>query len=144
MTKHELQAVAVSIALDFGLDPALVCAVCHHESGNWNPWAIRYEPGFYHRYIDSMKGLSDTEKQARACSWGLMQVMGQVAREQGFDGPYLSELCDPRQNIRHGCKKLAKCLDRANGDVRTALLGYNGGGNPGYPDKVLRHLKEYQ
>jgi len=144
MTQKELQQLAIATAHNFGIDPALVCAVCEHESGGWNPWAIRYEPAFYTRYIDSMSNISMTEKMARAFSYGLMQVMGQVAREQGFTGKYLTQLCDPLENLTHGCKKLKKCLDRAGGDVRIALLAYNGGGNPGYPALVLAALPNYR
>lgn len=144
MTQKELQQVAVSTALNYGIDPALVCAVCDHESGGWNPWAIRYEPAFYDRYIESMKGISQTEKTARAFSYGLMQVMGQVARELGFGGKYLTELCDPLNNLNVGCKKLKRCLDAADGNVTEALLKYNGGANLAYPGLVLKHVPKYQ
>lgn len=141
MTRDGLMQLAENAAAAHGLDPALVKAVCHHESGNWQPWAIRYEPGFYSRYIEKMAGLSATEKTARAFSYGLMQIMGQTARELGFDGEYLAELLDPVINIEYGCRKLAKCLERTYGDVPAALLQYNGGGNPSYPNLVLQHYE---
>lgn len=142
MKLTDLQQVATTVALNHGLDPALVQAVCHHESV-WDPWAIRYEPAFFRRYIESMKGLTDTEKSARAFSYGLMQIMGQVAREFGFDGKYLTELCDPLTNLNVGCRKLKKCLDNKDGEVRKALLAYNGGGNLKYPDLVMDHFTKY-
>ena len=119
---------------------ALVLAVCEHES-SWETYAVRYEPGFYARYIEKMTGLTATEKTMRATSFGLMQVMGQVAREKGFSEKYLTALCDPVFGLTYGCKKLKECLDRENGDVRAALLRFNGGGDPNYPDLVLKHYK---
>lgn len=143
MNRTELQTVAVSTALNYGLDPALVCSVIAHESDGWNQYAVRYEPGFYDRYISSMKNLSRTEMTMRATSFGLMQVMGQVAREQGFDGEYLTELFEPLNAVMHGCKKLKKCLEQEGGNVPAALLRYNGGGNANYPDLVMAHYKDY-
>lgn len=143
MRKEELEKVAVAGALNAGLDPALVCAVCAHESDGWQQYAVRYEPGFYTRYIESMKNLSETEKRMRATSFGLMQIMGQVAREQGFDAKYLPELLEPMENIRMGCRKLKRELDKHSGDVTAALLGYNGGGNANYPNLVMAHYKDY-
>jgi soluble lytic murein transglycosylase-like protein len=142
-TFQQLQELAIKAAEAHGIDPALVCAVCHHESGNWKPYAVRYEPTFYGRYIVQMK-LSETEKTLRATSFGLMQVMGQTAREFGFNGDYLTELLEPMNGIEYGCRKLARCLDQANGDVRSALLLYNGGGDKGYPDRVLQYLPRYK
>lgn len=34
-----------------------------------------------------------------ANQWGVMQVMGGVAREVGFKGSFLTELCDPEVGI---------------------------------------------
>jgi soluble lytic murein transglycosylase-like protein len=150
MNKAELIATAKRIAAQQQLDPALVCAVCHHESGGWNTWASRYEPAFFEKYvpIDSKTFgrvcSRDTEKRLRATSFGLMQIMGQVARERGFEGEYLTELCDPEVGIEYGCRELARRLKNAGGDVRKGLLGYNGGGNRKYPDLVLEHYEEYQ
>ena len=46
----EIIDLARRIASEHGLDPALVCAVVEQES-SWNPWAVRYEPGFLSRYV---------------------------------------------------------------------------------------------
>jgi soluble lytic murein transglycosylase-like protein len=141
MLKTDLIALSRVMAAEQGLDPALVAAVIEQESG-WNPWAVRYEPGFYRRYVQAMT-LSDTEETMRSTSFGLMQCMGQVARELGFKGKYLTELCDPDINLRIGCKHLKNKLDRAHGDLRKALLAWNGGGNPHYPDEVLARTATY-
>src|SRR5712692_6395106 len=97
MTKEEMIALARATAVKHALDPVLVCAVIEQESA-WNPWAVRYEPGFLSRYVAPLYAagkLSATETYTRSMSWGLMQVMGQVAREFGFAGDSLPELCDP-------------------------------------------------
>ncbi len=144
MTRDAMFQLATALAEKHHLDPALVKAVCHWESKNWNPWAMRYEPEFYDTYISPMKGIGATEMRARATSYGLMQVMGETARELGFKGEFLTELCDPQVGIEWGCVDLAREMDRANGNVRQALLGYNGGSDKSYPDKVLGLMFRYQ
>lgn len=144
LTPDKLEEIARTAAIVHGLDPALVCAVCDHESVGWQQYAVRYEPGFYDRYISGMHGLTQTEKTMRATSFGLMQIMGQTAREFGFSGHFLTELFDPETAILYGCKKMKREVDKHNGDVRAALLGYNGGGNPDYPDLVLKHYDKYK
>jgi soluble lytic murein transglycosylase-like protein len=141
MDKQELVLLARAAATGAGLDPALVCAVVEQESA-WDPLAIRIELGFYRKYVQAMV-LSDTEKYARSFSWGLMQVMGQVAREHGFKGKYLSELCYPEVGLSIGCKVLKGKLEKAQGDVKKALLLWNGGGRPAYADEVLARIPKY-
>lgn len=126
-----------------GLDPALVCAVVEQESG-WNTWAMRYEPAFFQKYVAHQVNLSDTERQARATSWGLMQVMGEVARERGFKPQFLSSLCDPDLGLNVGCDHLKHMLDLANGDQAQALLKWNGGGNAEYPLQVIARIDRYK
>src|SRR5690348_850750 len=93
----ELIALARAAAERHHLNAQLVCAVIEQESG-WNAWAIRYEPAFYERYVAPQRTsgalTSDTEARARAFSWGLMQVMGQVAREHAFASASLASLCE--------------------------------------------------
>lgn len=152
----ELEQLARDKAKAAHLNEALVCAICEHES-KWNPWLSRYEPGFFARYLDNstMHLVAqqfawradypvsfETELRERSFSRGLMQVMGQVARERGFTGP-LPQLHDPAINLEIGCKQLALCLARMDGDVRRALLRWNGGGDPNYPDKVLALVDKY-
>ena len=141
----EVIELARHIAAAHGIDPALVCAVIEQESA-WNPWAVRYEPGFLSRYVAPLYTagkLSATEAYTRSMSWGLMQVMGQVAREFGFAGTSLPELCDPATGIEFGCLILAARLVRAHDDVSAALLAWNGGANPNYPAEVLTRTRIY-
>lgn len=99
-------------ARQHGLPVRLVRAIVEVESDE-NPWAVRYEVGFFDRYVRIMKikpippcGLI-TERKFRAASYGLMQIMGNTAREMGFDRPFLVELCDPEINLEYGCRYLA-------------------------------------
>jgi len=141
----QLVLLARRAAAAQSLDPALVCAVVEQESA-WNPWAIRYEPLFFAKYVASLytnNKVSASEAYARGFSWGLMQVMGQVARETGFDARFLSALCDPEQGLALGCKVLRKKFDATVGDTTRALLAWNGGGNPAYPAQVLARKPHY-
>jgi Transglycosylase SLT domain len=104
----ELIALACTIAQRHVLDPALVCAIIEQESA-WDAHAIRYEPAFRTRYVAPL-GLPPTEEIARSISWGLMQVMGQVAREHSFGSKFLAALCDPAAGIEVGCAVLASKL----------------------------------
>jgi soluble lytic murein transglycosylase-like protein len=141
----EIIELARHIAATHGIEPSLVCAVIEQESA-WNPWAVRYEPGFLSRYVAPLYTagkLSATEAYTRAMSWGLMQVMGQVAREFGFQEASLAELCDPVTGIEFGCKILSTRLARSKGDIPGALLAWNGGSNANYPAEVLARLRNY-
>ena len=154
--KPTLILMAKATADRHGLDEALVCAVCEQES-SWDTWASRFEPDFFTKYIAGpfLAGnlqpgsgkVSQTEAYQRAFSWGLMQVMGQVAREEGFLGPSLVELCDPAVGLDVGCKHLANIVRRV-GDVSdaqtVALLHWNGGGNLDYPKEVLARIPSYE
>jgi soluble lytic murein transglycosylase-like protein len=138
----DLIALARAIATQHALDPALVCAVVEQES-SWEPHAIRYEPEFRTRYVAPL-GLPPTEEIARSISWGLMQVMGQVAREHGFDGLFLSSLCDPPTGLNAGCAVLAAKLTAAAGDIQRALALWNGGSNLRYVTAVLGRFSKYE
>jgi soluble lytic murein transglycosylase-like protein len=137
------KAIAAKYGQAHGLDPALVAAVCEQESG-WNPYAVRFEPLFLARYIKPLlPGAPSTSEITRACSFGLMQVMGQVAIEHGWQGKFLTELIDPETGVEFGCRKLKQCLDRRDGLVPDALQYYNGGGNPNYASQVMARKAKY-
>lgn len=136
-----LIALARAMAQRYSLDPSLVCAIIEQESA-WDAHAMRYEPLFRTRYVSPL-GLPPTEEIARSISWGLMQVMGQVAREHGFAGKFLSELCEPGAGLEIGCAVLAAKLAAAHGDTSRALTLWNGGGDPEYPSHVLARAGKY-
>lgn len=75
----------------------------------------------------TLGGDRDQEWWGQQASWGLLQVMGAVARERGFRGLYLPELCDPVTNLFLGTKHFAALLAWAKGDVWRAVAAYNGG-----------------
>jgi len=81
-----------------GIDPALVHAVMHQESG-FDPRAV------------SPKG-----------AMGLMQLMPETALLVG-----VSDAFDTEQNIMGGAEYLKQCLQRFGGDLVKALAAYNAG-----------------
>ena len=139
-------ALARDAAARRNLPAELVCAVVEQESA-WDPYALRYEPAFYDRYVYPMalkRALSETEARGRAFSWGLMQTMGEVAREFGYAAHYLSALCEPAASLEIGCKILAHKLAVNQGNIELALLAWNGGGNHDYPAQVLARVQHYK
>ena len=145
MTPSELIALAKATAAAHNLYPEIVCAICERES-SWNPLATRYEPQFYEHYIEPLieSGMAPlTEGYDRSVSWGLMQIMGQVAREHGYEG-VLARLADPATGIEYGCRTFATKLAMAEGNVEKALQLYNGGANPNYAAEVLAMAEKYK
>lgn len=146
----EHRDLIVSMATKFNLDSDLLIAQILVESNN-NPYAWNPEP--HYRYFWNVKtrtpfravhddeivsksappdfpmlaGDRDQEWWAQQASWGLMQVMGALARELGFSRPYLTELCDPAQNLEMGCLHLSRLFTWSAGNVDQALSAYNGG-----------------
>lgn len=150
------------------LDPDIVEAMVLVESDGrawaWNPeptyrylWNVRTGQPF--RKLTASEASSkwpppdfptaggdrDQEWWGQQASWGLLQVMGAVARERGFSGLYLPELCDPVTNLTIGCRHYAAFLRWAGGDVWRAVGAYNGGqGNwqGAAPQKHVAKVKE--
>jgi soluble lytic murein transglycosylase-like protein len=73
-----------------------------------------------------------------------MQVMGQVARETGFDALFLSSLCDPEQGLAVGCKVLRKKFDAMAGDPTRALLAWKMRADSEYPARVIARASQYR
>lgn len=95
------------------IPPALVLGIIETESGG-NPCAARYEQN-YRWTIPSARRpgncTQNTETVMQKTSWGLMQVMGAVAREYGYSG-WLNSLTDPETNITVGVTHLEKLHKR--------------------------------
>lgn len=129
----------------FGGDLSMVCGWAFVES-SFFPHAVRYEPAFYRRYVEPQGITSDTEARCRAMSWGLFQIMGQVARERGFKGDYLPALCDPKTNARIASEYLRDLKHRSDGTWEGALASYNGGlgGNRSKPYRRQSYVDKVQ
>jgi Transglycosylase SLT domain len=119
-----------------GLPAGVLAAVVEQESSG-NPWAARFEPGFSANVIGDKSQaelggvwpswVSDsTERTLRATSFGLMQILGQVARERGFRGAFLTQLCDPTIGVHYGALHLSGLLAK-HGNLPDALSAYNAG-----------------
>lgn len=150
MTDAHLARFIDEAAVAAELDPAFVRAIVAVESAG-NPYAWRPEPRYRflwdvrtHRPFRTLTddelsraaapadfsaraGSRDQEWTAQRASWGLMQIMGAVAREHGFDGLYLTVLTDPEVNLRIGCAYLRLLLRWADGDHGKAAGAYNAG-----------------
>ena len=156
-----------------GLDASLLIAQVIVESGGdtyaWNPepkyryfWNVKrnepFRPVTWSEVASktppadfpALRGDRDQEWWAQQASWGLLQVMGAVAREHGFRGPYLTHLTQPSVGILFGCVVMRKLLDWSKGNYEQALAAFNGGRggnsappyrNAAYAAKVLAATK---
>lgn len=134
-----MRQLILDVAQKHRLNHELVAGVVYQESRG-RPNAMRFEPRFYAKYIvnKKLKGFvpktvsDETERMLRACSFGLMQVMGQVSRERGFEAEDLADLLVPEINLNYGCLILSGLMD-AHQDTLRALFHYNAGGGAEYP-----------
>jgi hypothetical protein len=133
-----------------GFSPYLLGAIVVTESSG-QQYAQRVERGFWPRYLAGIRRwVASTASQSDdkwsqypdiySSSYGLCQVMLQTAAEHGFVYHYPGQLFDPEENLRVACRILSRIRARTGDDVRALLLAYNGGGDPMYPNRVLRHL----
>lgn len=143
-----MDSIFQSIPKKHGLNPSLVEAVISVESGG-DTWASRFEPG-WKWYLNPIKWAKITRRSKatevvhQATSWGLMQIMGTVAREEGYKGS-LPALCIPERGLEYGCRKLKKLLDK-HIEIEKALSAWNTG-RPNtkvgkqYAAKVISRIK---
>jgi len=144
-----------SLSRKHGINPVIVGAIVMQESAG-NTSATRYEENYRwllhpDRY-SSMNNISRmTEVNQQKTSWGLMQVMGGVARELGFEGP-LVDLCKPEIGIDLGIKKLMQLKEKYKDNINDVLASYNAGSprllasgdyvNQYYVNSVNKYIKE--
>jgi hypothetical protein len=169
----EFDARIQTIAHEADVPMTLVKAIVWQESDG-RPYAFNPEPRYRYlwdnrlrkpfRPLTSIEGSSeipppdfvavdrdvdrDAEWWGQQMSWGLMQVMGAVAREYGFAGDFLSELCVPAVGLEYGCRHLAHLHRRFGPDWAPVIAAYNAGSprqtasgafeNQEYVDSVLR------
>jgi Transglycosylase SLT domain len=145
----EIWALCKVSGPQYGITPELLAALAWKESGfdtyAWNPeprypYLMNVQTGLPFRKLSlaelvsntppadfpTLRGDPDNEWQAQRASWGLCQVMGAVAREIGFHGPYLTALVQPELNLDFGARHLAKQIARF-GTAADGLSAYNAG-----------------
>jgi hypothetical protein len=171
LTDDRIIGIAIGAAKAADIPAPFVLALVEVESGG-NPWAWNPEPA-YRYYWNTKTGRPfraltpaetasrvppcdfpafpgadrDAEFWGQGVSWGLMQVMGAVARERGFGAPFLTALCDPAENCRIGVAVFRSMMERF-GKAPSAIAAYNAGSpryvpgtrtfvNQSYVDRVL-------
>jgi len=150
MIAPELRKIIEDKAAEFQIDADLIEAFCMTESSG-NPHAIRYEDAFYQRYTENM-AFSESEDKGRATSYGLMQIMGEVARELGFKGAF-TELFDPATGLEYALKHLKRFIVKYQAEgLDYAIASYNAGSprfddsghfvNQKYVDQVHSYLNK--
>lgn len=117
-----------------------------------NPYAIRLEPGFWKRYGPwFLEKFTHTTTpwddywcqkfpEIASASFGLFQVMYPEAARLGVPLRYPTELCDPKKNAEAAALLFQEKRAAAHDHLRKALLYWNGGGDPTYPDKVANQI----
>lgn len=149
MACSEVREALSWAAQSHGLPVDLVTAVATVESA-LDPLAARYEPHFRWTVPFSCPGCSSaTETAFQKTSWGLMQIMGAVARERGFTATFLTLLLNPHVGAYWGAKHLQHLLGRGYSTYE-AISAYNQGSprrlddgrfvNQGYVDRVVREV----
>ncbi|MBK5943332.1 lytic transglycosylase domain-containing protein [Halorhodospira halophila] len=121
---HDIDQLTARFSERYGIPVRLLRAIIEVESAG-NPYAMRMEANY--RWLWDVRhnaphrggpfyappGASrPTESYGQRTSWGLMQIMGATAREIGFKGTFLSELCDPETNLQYGCEYLMRLYRR--------------------------------
>jgi len=154
MTKEEIKPYVEKYARLYGLKPEIVYGVCVQESG-LNPYAARFEPNYKWLFRPSkVKPLlcsAVTEETCQKISWGLMQIMGAVFRELGFQGWLTEVLSSIDIQLDYGCRLLSVKINKYG--LHDGILSYNSGSpikgkdgkfiNEHYYEGVIKHSQTY-
>jgi len=128
--------IKISKDLYFKKPEIIQALMCQESRGN--PHAVRFELGYYTNKIVEAESLvwskkykgiptADTERVMRSTSFGLMQIMGQLAREHGYSPQFLTQLLIAEENIMLGVKILNNWIKKLNGNEDHAILAWNRG-----------------
>jgi soluble lytic murein transglycosylase-like protein len=135
MTRTPYTGLIREYAAKYDLDPDLVEGLVLQESGG-KADAFRFEPLFWERYkLASKPEWKGKIARRWSSSYGLCQIMGVVAREEGFDLDDPELLFVPSTNLDFGCAHLRRLFDWADTFTEAserqrlvaALAAYNGG-----------------
>lgn len=146
--------IAKNISNTQSVQPELILAIIKQESSGV-AFTHRYEPAYDYlymplRYSQELHITMTSEVEAQKTSWGLMQIMGGVARELGFED-YMPALCIPATNINFGARKLSQLLNKY-ASLTASIASYNAGSprktpqgsyvNQEYVDHVVSYMRQ--
>lgn len=140
--EDKLVEMIINVAKRHNLDPAIVYGICRQESA-FNSLAVRHEPAY--KWVWKPKEVKpqycslDTERMLQKTSFGLMQVMGAVFREYGFDGWLTEVIVKPELQLDYGCRHLSKKIAKYGQDG--GIAAYNSGSPRFTPDK--KYVNQY-
>lgn len=154
---REIAELAIKHTGGTEISGALVLGIIEVESGG-DRYAARNEQNYRWTVPQAKRPAvctQGTEVVFQKTSWGLMQVMGAVAREHGFTG-WLPELTDPDTNVAMGVKHLVKLKNRfgEKHGMDGTIAAYNAGSprfgtagkfvNQAYVEKVKQAAAKYE
>jgi len=116
-----------------------VCAVVEQESDGTRGPCVPSQ-AFFAKYVarsTPQSRSSASEPTPDGFSWGLMQVMGQVAREHGFDSPIPHPRCATGTGSGDRLQSLVENSTPWRRTPHRGLLAWNAGANLAYPAQVL-------
>jgi soluble lytic murein transglycosylase-like protein len=149
-------SVVKAFSAEFLVNPRMALAIVYQESAG-DTYAARVEEDLVLRWVFPAMNAKKhritmtTEITFQKTSWGLMQVLGVVARELGYD-EQLPKLTVPNVGLRWGIKNIAKLQGRYL-QYTDIIAAYNAGSpkkvegkykNQEYVDSVMKHMAELE
>ncbi len=124
----KFKEMIIEHAEKYNITPDIVYGVCMQES-LMNPHAARFEK--HYRWLFKPKQVKpkicslETEKTFQKTSFGLMQMMGGVYRELGYEGWLTEIIGKPDLQMDYGCRFLTKKIKKYG--LERGILAYNSG-----------------
>lgn len=170
-TKEQVREACERMAPKYKFDPKLIFAVCLQEGaknskGHFEPDMARLEQGFYRKYVEDEFELATTSEVLLSASYGIMQLMGESLRQEGFFDWYYNSRSDGMKKvlgnplsqfaipnaldayctqldwmIEYGCKHMARKRSKADGDIKKMLGYWNGDLTGKYAEEVLKRYE---
>lgn len=144
-----------AVAVNQGVDAFLVASIIQKETEG-DQYACRYEDHYKWLYKPEFFAKKNrislaTETMMQKTSFGLMQVMGAVAREDGYDRELVELAVRPELALEISVKHLKNFI-RKYGNIEDAVAAYNAGSvrknidgsyvNRDYVDQVMSYYRE--
>lgn len=128
--KNSIRELISSVAANHGVDDNYLYSLVMVESAG-KPWVSRIE--YHYPYLVTPKlysqklGITEsTEVMNQRTSYGLVQIMGGVARELGWQS-HLPKIFTPHINLNLGLTLIKKLMKKYDDDMDKVSAAYNWG-----------------